>query len=194
MDRQRGPIVDNIPATSRKRIGDESGCEVGILQKTTISQPMKRSTEQECIAPLRENTPATEAMVILHEIDGDEPSGCCEVYLRGSRIVFRAMRLLEEWKYLPAQISHCRIPFDIIALRDDVTLLIQVISSRRPIPDARTLVRTYAGKIDALRRMRTTAQFRKMLMAYSGMCGWKYYEVLPGGLIPAWHLPDIPAE
>ncbi len=192
MDRQRRSVVDNFPAMGRIRLGRESEFEVDVLEGRTVSQPMKRSTKQEGI--VEENTPATEAMVILHGIEGDEPSGCCEAYLRGSRIVFRAMRLLEEWKYLPAQISHCRIPFDIIALRDDVTLLIQVISSKKPIPDAKALVRNYVAKIDALRWMRTTAQFRKMLMAYSGAFGWKYYEVLPGGLIPAWHLPDIPAE
>jgi hypothetical protein len=86
-----------------------------------------------------------------------------------------------------------KVPVDIIALRNDMTLLVQVISSKKPIPDAKTLVRDYAGKIDALRRMGSTVQFRKMLMAYSRVCDWKYYEVLPGGLIPAWHLPDTPA-
>jgi hypothetical protein len=42
--------------------------------------------------------------------------------------------------------------------------------------------------------MGTTRQFRKMIMVYSRLCGWKYYEVLPGGLIPAWALPALPEE
>ncbi|MGD0079820.1 MAG: hypothetical protein ABSB80_04120 [Methanoregula sp.] len=155
---------------------------------------MKRSTEQERIALSGENTPATEATVIIHEIDGDETPGCREAYLRSTGIIFRAMRLLEEWKYLPAQISHCRIPVDIIALRKDVTLLIQVIYSRKPVSNARVLVSHFAEKIDNLRTMGTTRQFRKMIMVYSRLCGWKYYEVLPGGLIPAWALPALPEE
>jgi hypothetical protein len=42
--------------------------------------------------------------------------------------------------------------------------------------------------------MGTSKQFRKVLLAYSASCGWKYYDVLPGGLIPAWDLPEPPAS
>ena len=131
--------------------------------------------------------------IIIHELNDDGSLTGVDEYLKNRGIVHRAMNLLEEWKFLPAWISCSKVPVDIIALRKDMALLIQVISSKKPVPDAKTLVRLYAKKIHALRKMGTTAQFRKMLMAYSKLCGWKYYEVLPGGLIPAWDLPDLPA-
>jgi hypothetical protein len=101
------------------------------------------------------------------------------------------MELLHAWKFLPARISSSRVPVDIIAIRGDMALLAQVISSKKPIPDAKALVRDYAARIDALRQMGTSSQFRKIVMATSKLCGWKYYEVLPGGLIPAWSLPGV---
>jgi len=113
-------------------------------------------------------------------------------YLRGSGIVYRAMHLLDEWKYMTARISSAKVPVDIIALRKDVVLLVQVISSKRPLPDAKTVLRHYAEKIGNLRSMGTSLQFRKMLLAYSRPCGWKYFEVLPNGLIPAWGVPAVP--
>jgi len=113
-------------------------------------------------------------------------------YLRGSGIVYRAMHLLEDWKYMTARISSAKVPVDIIALRKDVVLLVQVISSRKPLPDAKTVLRYYAEKIRNLRSMGTAMQFRKMLLAYSRPCGWKYFEVLPSGLIPAWNVPAVP--
>ena len=113
-------------------------------------------------------------------------------YLRGTGVVYRAMQLLEGWKYMTARISSAKVPVDIIALRNDVVLLVQVISSRRPLPDAKTILQHYAEKIASLRSMGTAFQFRKMLLAYSRRCGWKYFEVLPSGLIPVWNIPAVP--
>ncbi len=109
-------------------------------------------------------------------------------YLKSRRIVHRAMQVLVEWKYVPARISASFIPVDIIAIRKSAVLLVQVIFSRNPVPDAKTLVSLSGVKIASLRMMGAPAQFRKYIMVYSPRCGWKYYEVLPGGLIPAWHL------
>lgn len=135
-----------------------------------------------------------ETAVIIHEQNGTELRHGHNEYLRSSGIVHRAMRMLEEWKYVPARISNSSIPVDIIALRKSEALLIQVISSKMPVPDAKTLVHLYAEKVNYLRMMGTYQQFRKYIMVYSLLSGWKYYEVLPGGLIPAWHLTDIPEE
>jgi hypothetical protein len=161
-------------------------------QMTTagVMSSVSRKNAGEDIAGKRKIT--TE--IIVHELNGDGTLPGFDDYLKNRGIVHRAMHLLEEWKFMPARISCSKVPVDIIALRKDMALLIQVISSKKPVPDAKTLVRLYAKKIHALRTMGTTAQFRKMLMAYSKLCGWKYYEVLPGGLIPAWDLPDVPAH
>jgi hypothetical protein len=128
-------------------------------------------------------------MAVTHEKGRKER---IKEYLRGSGIVYRAMHLLDEWKYMTARISSAKVPVDIIALRKDVVLLVQVISSRKPLPDAKAVLRHYAEKIGNLRSMGTSQQFRKMLLAYSRSCGWKYFEVLPSGLIPAWNVPAVP--
>ena len=133
-----------------------------------------------------------ETGVIIHETGCEGRKERMEEYLRGSGVVYRAMHLLEEWKYMTARISSTKVPVDIIALRKDVVLLVQVISSRRPLPDAKTVLRHYAEKIGSLRSMGTAMQFRKMLLAYSRRCGWKYFEVLPSGLIPVWNVPAVP--
>lgn len=135
-----------------------------------------------------------EAVVIVHEQKGTVLHHGHNEYHRSSGIVHRAMRMLEEWKYVPARISNSLIPVDIIALRKSEALLIQVINAKTPVPDAKTLVRLYAEKVNYLRMMGTSQQFRKYIMVYSLLSGWKYYEVLQGGLIPAWHLTDIPEE
>ena len=135
--------------------------------------------------------PCTDTTIIIHETGYEEPER--EKYLRNSGIVYRAMHLLEEWKFVTARISCARVPVDIIAFRKDMSLLVQVISSRGPLPNAKAIVRHYAVKIHDLRTMGTSLNFRKMLMAYSRPCGWKYYDVLPGGLIPAWSVPVPPA-
>jgi hypothetical protein len=130
--------------------------------------------------------------VIIHEQEPRDSTSIPDTCLKNRGIVHRAMELLEAWKYLPARIVSAKIPVDIVALHDDMDMLVQVISSKHPIPDANTLIRNYAKKIDALRLMGTARRYRKILMAYSMPCGWKHYDVLPGGLIPAWDLHKLP--
>jgi hypothetical protein len=143
----------------------------------------------------RKRSPAgvtSETTVIIHEQGGENAVSALDIYLKNRGIVHRAMELLEAWKYLPARITSSRIPVDIVALHEDMDMLVQVISSKHPIPDANTLVRNYAKKIDALRLMGVARRYRKILMAYSMPCGWRHYDVLPGGLIPAWDLHKLP--
>ncbi len=90
-----------------------------------------------------------------------------------------------------ASIRGSKLPVDIIALHDDRDMLVQVVSSKHPIPDVSSLYQRFAQKIDALRLMGTAKRFRKILMAHSLPCGWRHYDVLPGGLIPAWDLHEL---
>ena len=113
-------------------------------------------------------------------------------YIRASGVVFRAMHLLEEWKYITARITSAKVPVDLIALRKDVVLLVQVISSRKPITDTKAVLRHFAVKIQNLRSMGTLFQFRKILMAYSRSGGWMTYDVYPNGLVPAWNVQAVP--
>jgi len=128
------------------------------------------------------------ADIVLHETDTEGSLRTPAVRLKNRGIVHRAMQILGEWKFVPARIICAAVPVDILAVRQDVTLLVQVISSKQPIPCAKTLVQRYRKKIQYLRSLGTDSRFRKLLMAWSQPCGWKYYDVLPGGLKPAWDL------
>ncbi len=136
-------------------------------------------------------TARPETTVILHEPEGGDSVPALDIYLKNRGVVQRAMRLLEAWKYLPARIVSAKLPVDIVALHEDMDMLVQVISSKHPIADVKMLYLNYKQKIDALRRMGVARRYRKILMAYSMPCGWKHYDVLPGGLIPAWDLHKL---
>jgi hypothetical protein len=128
------------------------------------------------------------ADIILHETDSEGSLRQPVLSLKNRGIVHRAMQILREWNFVPARIICAAVPVDIVAMRQDMSLLVQVISSKQPIHCAKTLVQRYHKKIQDLRSLGTDARFRKLLMAWSQPCGWKYYDVLPGGLKPAWDL------
>jgi hypothetical protein len=177
-----------MSSTRKKTVKDEMTVQVKQRGRAGSHEVRPRGSD-------RKRSPARikpETTVIMHEQEGGDPVPALDIYLKNRGIVQRAMRLLESWKYLPARIVSAKIPVDIIALRDDMDMLVQVISSKHPMPDANTLVRNYAKKIDSLRVMGVARRYRKILMAYSMPCGWKHYDVLPGGLIPAWDLHKLP--
>jgi hypothetical protein len=135
-------------------------------------------------------TGAGEPTITSPETGTDEPEPAGNDYLRSNGVISRALRLLKTWGFAPARISISPVPVDILAFRKYKPFLIQVIYSRKPVPDAKTLQKDYAGKIQHLRMLGAPEHFRKIVMVYSSKCGWKYYDVLPGGLIPAWDLPE----
>lgn len=96
--------------------------------------------------------------------------------------------------YTAARISNAPVPVDLFAYRGAEPLIVQVIYSRTLVLDVKALKKHHAEKIEALRGMRLPAHFRKIVMVYSPSCKWKLYEVLPGGLIPAWSVIRLPEE
>lgn len=140
--------------------------------------------------PAVEGSLAKVTEVIIHETGSRKAAQESRKYTRSSGIVYTAMGKLEDWNFNPSKIVSSSTPVDIIAFRREKTLLVQVIYSRGPVPDAKTLGRVYEKEVGDLRAMGTNLQFRKVVMVYSPQCGWKYYDVLPGGLIPAWNLPE----
>jgi len=167
----------NVLIQSRKKTN-------GYRTTTRMIKETTQKNKQESTAGVQ----PVAADIVLHETDSGGSLRTPAVRLKNRGIVHRAMQILGEWKFVPARIICAAVPVDILAVRQDVTLLVQVISSKQPVPCAKTLVRCYRAKIQALRTLGTTAQFRKLLMAWSRPCGWKYYDVLPGGLKPAWDL------
>ena len=189
----------NIPKTGNSSNEIPAGSEADVLTsgakiETDIMASGATSRIRTTPRAADQTLPAGETTIIVYE-DGGDTSEAVRAYLRSSGIVHRAMRLFEDWQYQPARISSSKIPVDILAIRKEETaLFVQVIHYRGRVLDAAQLTRQYGEKIQHLREMGTSRQFRKILMAYSTNGGWKYYDVLPGGLIPAWDLPKIPAN
>ncbi len=181
-----GKTQKGIPAGSEAEV-PASGEKIETDRMASGAHSRIRTTPRAAVPQL----PAGETTIIVYEQGGDTEE-VVSAYLRSSGIVHRAMQLFEDWQYQPARISSSRIPVDILAIRNDTALLVQVIHYRGAVLDAAQLTRQFGTKIQHLREMGTSRQFRKILLAYSTNGGWKYYDVLPGGLIPAWDLPEAP--
>jgi hypothetical protein len=110
------------------------------------------------------------------------------VYTRCNAIIFDAMRILGCFGYLPVLVRKSTIPLDIVGIRQDGALIIEVVRSRRPLPDAKTVCTFCRMEIDYLREMQPSSQFRKMIWVYSPQCRWRFYDVFPGGI---WLAKDL---
>ncbi len=130
--------------------------------------------------------------MIVHEPGSSDSLSALDGYLKNRGIVHRAIVLLEAWGYNLARIIGAKIPVDIVAIHKDNDILAQVISSKHPMTDVNMLYRNYTKKIDDLRLMDIARRYRKIVMSWSMPLGWKHYDVLPGGLIPAWDLHKLP--
>jgi hypothetical protein len=172
----------------KKTVKDEMTVHMKELRTTGTQKRKSQRTE-----PKRFLTGAqTGTTVIVHEPEGGNSISAIDSYLKNRGIVHRAMELLEGWGYNPARIVSAKLPVDIVAIHRDTDILAQVISSRHPITDVSMLYRNYTKKIDDLRLMDIARRYRKIVMSWSMPLGWKHYDVLPGGLIPAWDLHKLP--
>jgi hypothetical protein len=131
---------------------------------------------------------AGETTIVFHGDTGDEPAFGPPEYTRSNAIICEASLILEGWKYLPATVRKCPVPIDIIAVGPDDTLVIEVVRARKPVPDAKVLCTIYRKEVDHLRSMKASSQFRKMLWVCSPRCGWRFYDVFPGGV---WLAKDL---
>ena len=140
-----GKSVQVFPAG---REANTSSCGEKIEPDKIISGATLCNRTRPCgTAPESGSTIAGEPTIIIHENGGDDTGQVISSYLRSSGIVHRAMRLFEEWNYHPARISSSKIPVDILAIRKDTVLLVQVISSRATVLDAASMTGQYGEKI-----------------------------------------------
>jgi hypothetical protein len=139
-------------------------------------------------APAHAGVVAGEPTIILRTSVGGELTFGPEVYTRCNAIIFDAMHILECLNYLPVLVRKSAIPLDLIGIGANGALVIEVVRSRRPLPDAPTVVARCRKEIDYLREMKPSSQFRKMLWVYSPQCRWRFYDVFPGGI---WLAKDL---
>ncbi len=139
-------------------------------------------------APAHASVVAGEPTITLRTSDGGELTFGPEVYTRCNAVIFDAMHILKCLSYLPVLVRKSKIPLDLIGIRPDGALVIEVVRSRTPLPDARTVVARCRKEIDYLREIKPSSQFRKMLWVYSPQCRWRFYDVYPGGI---WLAKDM---
>jgi hypothetical protein len=172
----------------KKTVKDEMTVQVKERRKTGTQKRKSPQTEPKRFLAGAE----AETTVIVHETEGGDSLSALDCYMKNRGIVHRAMELLEGWGYNPARIVSAKLPVDIIAIHKDKDILAQVVSSKHPMPDVDTLYGNHKVKIDSLRLMDVARRYRKIVMSWSMPFGWKHYDVLPGGLIPAWDLHKLP--
>jgi len=132
--------------------------------------------------------PAGETTVILRTCRGGELAVGPEIYTRCNAIIIDAMHIQECLGYLPILVRKSKIPLDLVGLRADGALIVEVVRSRKPLPDAPTVLDRCRTEIDCLRTMKSPSQCRKMLWVYSPQCRWRFYDVYPGGI---WLAKDM---
>jgi hypothetical protein len=126
--------------------------------------------------------------LILRTSTGGELALGPEIYTRCNAVIIDAMRILECLGYLPVLVRKSKIPLDLIAIRPDGAMIIEVARSRTPIPNAKVVCTQCKKEIGYLRMMKPSSQFRKMLWVYSPQCRWRFYDVFPGGV---WLAKDL---
>ncbi len=142
-----------------------------------------------CGAVIATGVPAAgETTVIPRAGEGGELAVGPLVYTRCNAIIFDAMHILECLGYLPVLVRRSKIPLDIVGIRGHEALIIEVVRSRRPLPDAHTVCTFCRTEIDYLREMTPSSQFRKMIWVYSPQCQWRFYDIFPGGI---WLAQDL---
>jgi len=125
---------------------------------------------------------AGEPTVIVHEPVEVRTPHQRKVRTRCNPLVYEAMALLRDYDFLPVRLSEPAIPVNLIGIHKSSSLLIHVVRSRKPVPDAATLRRLYPENVEYLCGLADKVQYRIMIWVYSPQCGWRYYLVYPGGL------------
>jgi len=132
--------------------------------------------------------PAGETTIIFHEKGGYEQAFGPPEYTRSNALICEASRILVTWNYLPVQIRKSPIPIDLIGVGRTDSLIIEIIRSRKPVPDALALCGAFRKEVDHLRSLESSSQFRKMIWVYSPQSRWRFYDVFPGGV---WLAQDL---
>jgi len=147
-----------------------------------------RTTPFQGVPAAPAGSPSGVPALILRTSTGGELAIGPEYYTRCNAIIIDAMRILECLGYLPVLVRKSKIPLDLIAIRPDGALIIEVVRSRTPLPNAKVVCTQCEKEIGYLREMMPSSQFRKMLWVYSPQCRWRFYDVFPGGI---WLAKDM---
>lgn len=109
-----------------------------------------------------------------------------ESYRKGSTALYEARYLLKKQGWCVIRWYGTRSPPDLFAMRKDAFLVLMVRSSRRPVPDARSVSILYGEEIQRMLKVGIPASIPMECWVHAPPDGWKYYEILPGGFRRIW--------
>jgi len=105
------------------------------------------------------------------------------------------MRLLDEQGYIAYRtIGRNERQVSIIAMKGQDELMITVVSSRKPVQDAKTLLGLFPAKVTKLRTAAKSVRYKTMIWVISPIAGWRYYRVDIGGISYDWDFAKKVAE
>ena len=172
--RKTGEAASPSPAGN----GTDGSVSGTAIELDSIATGSSRSNRCKDSPPL----PGGEPTIIIHETEGGELRPTHARCTKTSPHVHAAMRLLRELGYQPAKIAESSVPLSIIGFLKADPLLVLIISSRKPVPSARRLHEDFEDQVRSLCALAGSVRSRIMIWVYSRPCGWRYYDVYPGGL------------
>jgi hypothetical protein len=105
-----------------------------------------------------------------------------KVYRKGCRAEFEAIRMLESRGYEVVRRYRNGGPPDLLVFTGKERLMLMVRGFHAAVPDARAVSFRCHDDLEAFRRFRHAGDFSKELWTLAPPFGWRFYEVLPGGL------------
>ena len=115
-------------------------------------------------------------------------------YRKGSLAEYEACHLLKQQGWIVSRWFGNPSPPDLFAARNAEILLVMVRHSRTPVPDAHAIVVLYGNEMDRLRSVGDPGFVQKECWVHAPPDGWKYYEVLPGGIRRIWRDWEVPVK
>ena len=105
-----------------------------------------------------------------------------KVYRKGCRAEFEAIRMLESRGYEVVRRYRNGGPPDLLVFSGNTRLMIMVRGFHAAVPDVRAVSFRCRDDLETFRRFRHSGDFSKELWIMAPPFGWRFYEVLPGGL------------
>ena len=102
---------------------------------------------------------------------------------RARPVEFEARDIMGSLGYHALRFSGSRSPVNLVGISDREVLLVQVRRERLPISGIREVNARYRPDMDRLRTIGGPRCCRRELWICSGMEGFRYFEIFPGGLM-----------
>jgi hypothetical protein len=115
-----------------------------------------------------------------------------KIYRKGCRAEFEAIRMLKSHGYQVTRRREGTPPDLQVNAPDGEYMLLMVRGFHAAVPDARALSFRCRDDLEAFRRFRHSGRCSREFWSLAPPFGWRFYEVLPGGLLAISHDEFVP--